>query len=132
MDLHVGVPRVIVDGDVEVVVAGAASFDLCCLWGTPAHLPATSGPDPPEPSRRRGRARRAVALEADRRTTHPVAVTEPRDTAATKDRIDRRAWMAELRTEAVRTDLQPASGSKDPFHLWSRERMGTSLRSARA
>jgi hypothetical protein len=118
MDLDERVAGVIVDRDVQVVVAGAPSLRSLGLAALAELAPATTGADPSEllhvdvqelPG--------AFALVADRDRRRTVQVRQARQAAATQDRVDRGTRMPELGPQAMRSDLQATTSSADPVDL---------------
>jgi hypothetical protein len=121
----VGEPGVIVDGDVEVVVAHDVGSVV--RPGLPSELaPTAAGTDLAEllhvdvdefPE--------TLPLVADRRAGGPVGLPEPRNTRAPEDPVDRRAGVPERRAEAVRSPAEAPPGGEDPAHLTPGEGPGT-------
>jgi hypothetical protein len=126
VDLDVGVAGVVVDRDVEVVVAAGTEDPIPARFvGAPEHLPTSAWAHPTELLHVDvDELARPVPLVAHRYRRGTVKVIQTRQAVTAEHRVDGRTWVAELGSEAVRTHLQAPTSPEDPLDLvsWQRPR----------
>ncbi len=112
-------PGRVVDRDVEVVVS-----DRVAVSRSVAEDPvAAAGRHPAEAlDVDVDQLARPLADVADRDSGQAVGMGQAADAVATEDAVHGRAGMAEERTQAMRSDPQPAAHDQDPADLALRQR----------